>query len=65
MTDPDRLAYARTAARLLSLCRDPDVPVVRFGCGRIVTGIKSKHRADMARRWRMFWRLKRYTEQVK
>ena len=65
MTDPDRMAYARTAARLLGLCKARDVPVVRFGCGRIVTGTKSKHRADMARRWRMFWRLKMYPVRVK
>ena len=65
MTDPDRLAYARTAARLLSLCRAPDVRLVVFTGVKVLRGYKSKHRADMARRWRMFWRLKRYTERVK
>ena len=60
MTDPDRMTYARTSARLLGLCRAPDVPLVVFTGVKVLRGFKSKHRADMARRWRMFWRLKRY-----
>ena len=52
-------AYERTAARLLSLCRAPDVRTVRFLEGvRLLRGVKSKHRATMARRWRTFWRIK-------
>lgn len=62
MSEAMRLTYERTASRLLSLCKAPDVRIVRFVDGvRIRRVVKSKHVSDMARRWRMFWRLKRYT----
>lgn len=57
----DHTPYTRTARRLLDKCKAKSRRTIRFEDGKVLYCLKSKHRTDIARRWRTFWRLKRIT----
>lgn len=58
MRDNDMNNYPRTARRILEKCKVKPRRTVHFDGSHINTGTKSLHRAPIAQRWRMFWRIK-------
>jgi len=57
MRGTDKGTYQRTANSLL-IGQPRPARIARFNGIKLLTGTASLHRTAMARRWRLFWRLK-------